>query len=102
MTLFINKSTTTSTTTTTCLPVCLYWDCWINVTATFPYVSSTINPNTTTATTTLSPDEIERLALTNLIQDLQNENYRLKVGLEAGVLTTGSAAVGSFIYFTRR
>lgn len=31
---------TSTTTTTTCSPKCLQWECWINVTGTYPYASS--------------------------------------------------------------
>ncbi|CAF3487325.1 unnamed protein product, partial [Adineta steineri] len=55
---------------------------------------------------TESPDDIQLASMANSIQDLQDENYRLKVGLGvglgAGVLTTGSAAAGTFLYFSRR
>jgi len=54
----------------------------------------------TTATTTVD------LTSANLIQELQDENYRLKVGLGVGLgggmLITTGLAIGTYIYFSRR
>jgi len=54
-------------------------------------------PDQTSTTSTVD------LALTNLIQDLQNVNYRLKVGLSGGLggglLIAICAAIGIYIYY---
>jgi hypothetical protein len=102
---------TTSTTTTTCMPICLAWDCWINITGTTtPYSNiggPVINVATSTqGTTTGGTSTLSDALLSNTIQDLQNENFRLKVGLGAGLgggmAATSSVAAGLYIYFTKR
>ncbi|CAF1360592.1 unnamed protein product, partial [Rotaria sordida] len=55
-------------------------------TATFPYTPPTINQNTdsrTSESTTTGPTV--NLSSSNYIQDLENENFRLKVGLGLGL-----------------
>ncbi|CAF1094780.1 unnamed protein product [Rotaria sp. Silwood1] len=102
---------TTTSTTTTCLPICLQWDCWINVTATYPYTSPTVNRNSdgrTSAVTasTNTTASTENLSSSNYLKDLENENFRLKLGLGLGLgaslLATSSLAIGMFIYYSSR
>lgn len=92
---------TTTTTTTACSDICYHWHCLTNETSniTCPDLSST------TQVTTLTSPTIS-IATANYIQQLEKENYQLKVGLGVGLgggmaLTTG-AAVGSYVYFARR
>jgi len=100
---------TSTTTTTTCLPICLNWQCWINISSTIPYSDTTLNSSSTiqTSTTTEIPTlENELLESNNTIQDLQNENFRLKVGLGVGLgaplAATSAGLVGMYVYFTSR
>ncbi len=76
-------------------------DCRLNVISniTCPDLTSTIAPVTTT---TITID----LATQNYIQQLQTENYQLKVGLGVGLgggmAITSGLAIGSYIYFSKR
>lgn len=88
------------------MPVCLQWDCWVNITGTMAYTPPSITgyvvaitpigTTTTTSANTVSND--------NTIQDLQNENFRLKLGLGLGlggaVAATTGVAVGMFVYYS--
>ncbi len=103
------KKNVLATTTTTCMPICLNWQCWINTTGTISYSSTTVNSSTDSQTTILSSTTTTSstdVLLQSNINDLQNENYRLKLGLGIGLgvplLATSSLALGSFIYYSRR
>jgi hypothetical protein len=94
------------------MPVCINWQCWINITGTVPYsytpfnVTGDDNGTTELSTTTQTTVSNENLSQSNTVQDLQNEISRLKLGLGLGLgvplLATSLSSIGLYIYFSQR
>ncbi len=90
------------------MPICLNWQCWINITDRVADSARILNSTSTgitesTSTTTIST---KHLSGSNTIQDLQDEIFRLKLGLGIGLgvplLLTSAATIGLIIFYSSR
>jgi hypothetical protein len=89
------------------MPICLNWQCWINITERVAdsarILNSTSSTGITESTSTIST---EQLSASNTIQDLQDEIFRLKLGLGIGLgvplLLTSAATIGLIIFYSSR
>jgi hypothetical protein len=90
------------------MPICLNWQCWTNISSTITYGGSTANSSSDiqttdliTATDTISSSDS---LLQSTIKDLQDENFRIKLGLSIGLgaplVIVSTGAIGMYIYFT--
>jgi hypothetical protein len=89
------------------MPICLNWQCWINITATVPYSPTILNSTSSTGITeSTSTISTEQLSASNTIQDLQDEIFRLKLGLGIGLgvplVLTSAATIGLIIFHASR
>ncbi len=90
------------------MPICLNWQCWINITATVPYSLAILNSTSATETTesTTTTNLTEQLSANNTIQDLQDQIFRLKLGLGVGLgvplVLTSAATIGLIIFHSLR
>jgi hypothetical protein len=91
------------------MPICLNWQCWINITATVPYSLAILNSTSATAiteSTTTTTNLTEQLSASNTVQDLQDQIFRLKLGLGIGLgvplVLTSAATIGLIILHTSR
>jgi hypothetical protein len=90
------------------MPICLNWQCWINITDRVADSARILNSTSSTgitestSTTTIST---KQLSGSNTNQDLQDEIFRLKLGLGIGLgvplLLTSAATIGLVIYSSR-